>query len=75
MTRLQSIELVEGRLSVTDLGAGNCPTFSPADDRIAFLSNAEGARTGIWLMNADGSGADTARRLRHPQVVPRWPPA
>jgi hypothetical protein len=70
VTRLKSIELLEGRLSVTDLGAGNCPTFSPADDRIAFLSNVEGVPTGIWLMNADGSG----RRHLGDYGIPKWSP-
>jgi hypothetical protein len=70
VSRLESIELVEGRLSVTDLGTGNCPTFSPADDRIAFLSNAEGVPSGIWLMNADGSG----RRHLGDYGIPKWSP-
>ncbi len=70
MTRLKSIELVEGRLSVTDLGTGNCPAFSPVDDRIAFLSNAEGVPTGIWLMIADGSG----RRHLGDYGIPKWSP-
>jgi Tol biopolymer transport system component len=70
VSRLKAIELVEGRLTVTDLGTGNCPTFSPADDRIAFLSNAEGVPTGIWLMNADGSG----RRHLGDYGIPKWSP-
>ena len=70
VSRLKSIELVEGRLSVTGLGPGNCPTFSPADDRIAFLSNAPGVPTGIWLMNADGSGADTSATTASPSGPP-----
>jgi hypothetical protein len=70
VTRLKSIELVEGRLSVTDLGTGNCPTFSLADDHIAFLSNFQGVPTGIWLMNADGSG----RRHLGDYGIPKWSP-
>ena len=70
VSRLKSIELVEGRLTVTDLGTGNCPTFSAADDRIAFLSNAEGVPNGIWLMNADGSGADTWATTASPSGPP-----
>lgn len=70
VTRLKSIELVEGRLSVKDLGTGNCPTFSPADDRIAFLSNAVGVPTGIWLMNADGTG----RKYLGDYGIPKWSP-
>ena len=50
MTRLKSIELRDGRLTVTDLGMGNCPSFLPRDDRIMFLSNADAAQNGVWLM-------------------------
>ena len=70
VSRLKSIELVDGRLSVTDLGTGNCPTFSKADDRIAFLSNVDGIQSGIWLMNADGSG----RRHLGDYGIPKWAP-
>jgi RNA polymerase sigma factor (sigma-70 family) len=70
LTRLQSIDLREGQLTVTDLGAGNCPAFSPADDRISFLSNADGAENGVWLMNADGSD----RRLLGEYGKPFWSP-
>jgi len=70
LTRLESIDLDEGRLIVTDLGTGNCPTFSPADDRIAFLSNADGAQTGVWLMKSDGS----ERRLLGDYGKPIWSP-
>ena len=70
LSRLQSIELRPGGASVTDFGAGNCPSFSPADDRIAFLSNADGARNGVWLMKADGS----ERRPLGEYGIPRWSP-
>ena len=70
MTHLKAIEPGEGRPSVTDLGTGNCPSFSPADDRIAFLSNADGVETGVWLMKADGSG----RRLLGDYGRPSWSP-
>jgi hypothetical protein len=70
LTRLESIDLYEGRLTVTDLGTGNCPTFSSTDDRIAFLSNADGVQTGVWLMKADGSG----RRLLGEYGKPMWSP-
>jgi len=57
---------------MTDLGLGNCPTFSPSDDRIAFLNNspAGGAELGVWLMQADGSG----RRLLGDYGRPLWSP-
>ncbi len=70
LTRLQSIEPGPGRPTVTDLGAGNCPTLSSAGDRIAFLSNVVGAQSGIWLMNADGSG----RRALGEYGIPKWSP-
>ena len=72
MTRLKVIELAHGSLEINDLGLGNCPGFSPNDDRIAFLNNSRvgGARTGIWLMQADGS----ERRILGDYGRPRWSP-
>jgi Tol biopolymer transport system component len=70
LTHLKAIEVGEGRPSVTDLGTGNCPSFSPADDRIAFLSNADGVQMGVWMMKADGSG----RRLLGDYGRPAWSP-
>ena len=71
-TRLKVIQLDGGKLQVVDLGLGNCPTFSPNDDRIAFLnnSNADGASFGVWLMKADGSG----RRALGEYGRPKWSP-
>jgi dipeptidyl aminopeptidase/acylaminoacyl peptidase len=71
LSRLQAIDLGEGRLTVTDLGAGDCPTFSRDDDRVAFLSNADGVESGVWLMKADGSD----RRLLGAYGRPKWSPA
>ena len=51
---LKVIELEGDRVAINDLGPGNCPTFSPDDGRIAFLSNVA-PQTGVWLMRADGS--------------------
>jgi RNA polymerase sigma factor (sigma-70 family) len=68
-TRLRSIELGDGRLTVNELGAGNCPTFSPADDRIVFLSNVA-PQNGVWLMKADGS----ERKLLGDYGKPMWSP-
>ena len=70
LSRLQAIDLGEGRLTVTDLGAGDCPTFSRDDDRVAFLSNADGVESGVWLMKADGSD----RRLLGSYGRPKWSP-
>jgi Tol biopolymer transport system component len=70
---LKSIEVFEGKLKLTDLGVGNCPTFSPAGDRIAFLLNnggVPGAAGGIWIMQADG-----LERVRLGSFGrPRWSP-
>jgi Tol biopolymer transport system component len=70
LSRLQSVKLGEGEPSVADFGAGNCPTFAPADDRIAFLSNADGAENGVWLMKADGS----ERSPLGDYGIPKWSP-
>jgi Tol biopolymer transport system component len=68
---LKTIQLVDGRLTVTDLGVGNCPTFSPGNDQIAFLLNpgaVPNAQPGIWLMQADGS----VRRRLGSYGRPKW---
>jgi RNA polymerase sigma factor (sigma-70 family) len=72
LTRLKVIELAHGRLEINDLGLGNCPGFSPNDDRIVFLNNshAGGAQSGVWLMQADGS----ERRLLGDYGRPKWSP-
>ena len=43
---MKLIEVVAGELKMTDLGVGNCPTFSPRGDRIAFLLNHGGVPVG-----------------------------
>ena len=49
------IELVKGRLAVTDLGIGNCPTFHrTATASRSSRFNPGGAEPGVWLMEADG---------------------
>jgi RNA polymerase sigma factor (sigma-70 family) len=56
--RLMAIEVRDGLPTFTDLGDGNNPTFSPDDQRIAFLlhaGNEAGAGGGVWMMRADGS--------------------
>jgi Tol biopolymer transport system component len=64
---LKVLEVIEGRLTMTDLGIGNCPTFSPDDRRIAFLYN-PGPPVGVWVMHADGS----ERRPLGSYGRPRW---
>ncbi len=72
-SHLWSLELDGGRLATNDLGPGNCPDFSPADDRIVFLLNpggVPGAQAGVWLMQSDGSG----RRSLGDYGRPKWSP-
>jgi Tol biopolymer transport system component len=56
----------------TTLPAGSScddyPNWSPTDDRIAFSR----CRTGIWLMNPDGSGQ--AQITNGPDYAPDWSP-
>jgi Tol biopolymer transport system component len=71
--RIKAIEVIAEELTVTDLGVGNCPTSSPAGDRIAFWLNpggVPGAEAGIWLMQTDGS----QRRLLGSFGRPKWSP-
>ena len=58
LTRLEVIELAEGKLRLTDLGPGNCPVPSPSGDRVMFLQNAgpvPDTEAGVWIMQSDGS--------------------
>jgi hypothetical protein len=74
LARLMAIAVRDGRPNFTELGAGNNPTVSPDDKRIAFLlyPGAEpGAEPGIWIMQADGSGR---RRLGELFGAPFWSP-
>jgi hypothetical protein len=73
LAHMKVIEQFEGQLTVTDLGVGNCPVFSPSGDQIAFLLNhggVPGAQGGLWLMQADGSG----RRRLSGGSRPDWSP-
>ena len=72
-SRIKGLELADGHLAVTDLGPGNCPQFSPSDDRVVFVLNngaIPGAEAGVWLMNASGSD----RRKLGGYGRPRWSP-
>jgi RNA polymerase sigma factor (sigma-70 family) len=73
LSHLRSLELDGDRPPAQDLGEGNCPDFSPADDRIVFLLNSvaePGAQIGVWLMQSDGSG----RRSLGTYGRPKWSP-
>src|SRR5262249_1729973 len=72
-SHIEALEIRDGRPAITDLGRGNCPTFSPDDRRIAFMLNpgAEpGAQAGVWVMQADGS----ERQLVGRYGAPFWSP-
>ena len=72
-SHVKALALGDGHLVLTDLGAGNCPTFSSDDGRVAFLINPgamPNAEAGVWLMEADGSN----RRFLGSYGVPKWSP-
>jgi WD40-like Beta Propeller Repeat len=73
LAHLKSIELAATGPAVTDLGPGNCPTFSPDDKRIAFLLSPNAVpdvAAGVWMMQADGSG----RQRLGADGRPKWSP-
>jgi Tol biopolymer transport system component len=70
-TRIKAIHLKDGHLAVADLGPGNGPSPSPSGEQVIFLllpDAVPGAESGVWLMNADGSG----RRLLGGHGRSRW---
>jgi dipeptidyl aminopeptidase/acylaminoacyl peptidase len=70
---VMSVEIRDGRPAFTDLGPGNCPTFSPDDKKIAFMLNpgtAEGVEGGVWVMEADGSQRRRAGEFGNPSWSP-----
>lgn len=72
-TRVQQLEVKDGAVGLRGFGPGNCPTLSPDGKRIAFHLNEgaiAGARSGIYVMNADG----TERRWLGGGGVPMWSP-
>jgi Tol biopolymer transport system component len=68
-SHIKMISIIDGRPVTTDLGGGNCPTFSPEGRRIAFLNNI-GPPAGVWLMLADGSQRESLGAYGRP----RWSP-
>jgi hypothetical protein len=70
---MKVIELVGGKLTTTDLGVGNCPSFSSSGDQIIFLLNGGGLRGvqgGIWSMKPDGSGRRRLGSWGRPELSP-----
>lgn len=71
--RMGAIAVSDQGLEIQELGPGNCPAFSPEVDRFAFLLNPDAipdAESGVWVMNADGTGS---RRVGG-YGRPRWSP-
>ena len=52
----------------------NYPVWSPDGQRIAFISDREGDFGNLWVMNADGSGAERLVRESHQHASPAWSP-
>jgi len=72
-TVIKAISTGKDGVTVTDLGLGNCPSFSADGDRIVFLNNSrqdQNAGNGVWIMQADGSN----RRKLAGYGRPRWSP-
>ncbi len=72
--RIKAIEAGDQGPKMTDLGPGARPTFSPNDQRIAFLLHegaAKGVEPGIWVMQADGS---ERRFASNSFGMPLWSP-
>jgi Tol biopolymer transport system component len=72
-THLFGVDPGKTRPRITDLGPGNCPSPSPDGKQIAFLLNSGAvpdAPSGLWIMNADGSG----RRPLGSYGRPYWSP-
>jgi Tol biopolymer transport system component len=73
-SRIKAIAIRDGLPACTDLGAGNCPTLSPNDQRIAFQldhGSEPGAEAGVWVMQADGS---ERQRVSDYYGAPFWSP-
>jgi Tol biopolymer transport system component len=59
--------------TLTDLGPGNGPSWTPDGKSLAFFRHEktpDDAKPGVWVMNADGSD----RRWLSEGVRPRWSP-
>jgi Tol biopolymer transport system component len=72
-TRLQMLESTEQGLGLSSFGFGNCPTLSPDGSRIAFLLNEgaiAGAKQGLYVMNADGTGRRWLDGYGRPRFAP-----
>lgn len=65
-TQLARMDRTGGRREIlTDEGTNLWPAVAPTGGAVAFVSNRDG-QTGIWRMNADGSGARLLAHLARP---------
>ena len=74
LCHIKAIEVHDGRPICIDLGAGNSPTLSPDDKRIAYALEPRSPtkeNAGMWVMRADGS---ERRRLSDYYGAPNWSP-
>ena len=72
-SRIKSLELNGGKLTLTDLGPGNCPTGTPEGSALVFLLNpgaVAGEKAGVWSMKADGTGRDLLCDYGRPCMSP-----
>ncbi len=74
-SRIKMLNLHDGRLAMSDLGAGGWPTFAPSGDRVMALLDRHlpenhGLETGLWIMGIDGSN----RACIGGGDRPRWSP-
>ncbi len=75
-THVMTIEVRDGRPTFLDLGPGNCPTFSPDDQKIAFLLNPGAGQgpnlaCGLWRQTArnDAGRANTGPHTGQPTAA------
>ncbi len=71
-SRIKTLQILDGRLQLGDLGPGSDPDFSPTAERVIFFHANYGRppEAGLWLMAADGSQREFLSGLGRP----RWAP-
>jgi len=52
----------------------NYPVWSPDGERIAFISDRDNDFGNLWVINADGSGAERLVHEAHQHASPAWSP-
>jgi Tol biopolymer transport system component len=64
------VQLTERRVHGGRVQRNIWPSWSPDGTQIVFTDNSEGARDGLYVMNADGSGV---RRVTRTPIADYWP--